>query len=485
MQFETLQTFVLNRLTNDLPHTITYHNVEHTKSVMAAAEKLAGTENIAPDDLTLLKTAALLHDYGFVQNHADHERIGCELVRKLLPDYDYSTEQIEAICEMIMATRLPQSPKTHLGELLCDADLYYLGTSEYEKYADRLYAEFKAHGIVTSEAEWHARQINFLKTHQYFTASAKNHLEANKQKNLETLQDMTNHTTITHKSTPREIMQDAFLMIAGVIIAGFALKGFMVPNHFFDGGVTGISLLIHEIYHINLNIVIIVLNLPLIAVGYMTVGKRFALRTLLSVVLLGICLWLLPVVPMTSDKLLISIFGGVFMGIGVGLVMRAGAALDGMEVLALYTLKKTSFTITEIILGFNILIFGIAALKFGIETALYSILTYFAATRSIDYVVEGLQAFTGVTIISGNSEAIKYQIVNQLNRGITVYKGERGFLPGKFEVSADADIIFTVITRLELRKLKNVVYEIDPNAFVFANTIKEASGGVIKRKQAH
>ena len=188
---------------------------------------------------------------------------------------------------------------------------------------------------------------------------------------------------------------------------------------------------------------------------------------------------------MTSDKLLISIFGGVFMGIGVGLVMRAGAALDGMEVLALYTLKKTSFTITEIILGFNILIFSVAAFKFGIETALYSILTYFAATRSIDYVVEGLQAFTGVTIISGNSDMIKYQIVNQLGRGITVYKGERGFLPGKFEVSADCDIIFTVITRLELRKLKNVVYEVDPNAFVFANTIKEASGGVIKRKQAH
>lgn len=486
MQFESLQNFVLNRLATELPPTITYHNVEHTKSVMAAAEKLARLENVGASDLLLLKTAALMHDYGFLQNHVDHEKIGCELARQLLPEYDYSPDQIDAICEMIKATKLPQSPKNHLSEVLCDADLYYLGTQDYDKYADGLFEEFKAHGTVTSESEWVARQNNFLKTHRYFTASAKEQLETAKQKNLENLQkNMSQHSTTIHKSSPAEMIQDALLILSGVIIAAFALKGFMVPNHFFDGGITGISLLVHEIYHINLNIVIFVFNLPLIAIGYVTVGKRFALRTLLGVVLLGICLWLLPVVPMTSDKLLISIFGGVFMGIGVGLVMRAGAALDGMEVLALYTLKKTSFTITEIILGFNVLIFAIAALKFGIETALYSILTYFAATRSIDYVVEGLQAFTGVTIISGNSEAIKHQIVNELGRGITIYKGERGFLPGKFEVSANCDIIFTVITRLELRKLKNVVYEVDPNAFVFANTIKEASGGVIKRKQGH
>ena len=210
-----------------------------------------------------------------------------------------------------------------------------------------------------------------------------------------------------------------------------------------------------------------------------------AIRTFLSVILLGLCLTLLPEMAITSDKLLISIFGGAFLGIGIGLIMRAGAALDGIEVLALYTLKRTSFTISEIILGINVLIFAIAAFKFGVETALYSILTYFTATRCIDYVVEGIQAFTGVTIISGKSEQIKYKLVNDLGRGITVYKGERGFLPGKFEISSDCDIIFTVITRLELRKLKTLVYNVDPNAFVFANTIKEASGGVIKRRHHH
>ncbi|MDE3142791.1 MAG: YitT family protein [Bacteroidota bacterium] len=281
------------------------------------------------------------------------------------------------------------------------------------------------------------------------------------------------------------MIKDGVLMIAGVIMAGFALKGFLVPNHFFDGGVTGISLLLHELYHLNLAIVIMLMNLPFVVISFFSVGRRFAIRTFISVILLAISLWLLPDIALTSDKLLISIFGGVILGIGVGLVMRFGAALDGIEVLALYTLKRTSFTITEIILGINILIFSIAAFKFGIETSLYSILTYFAVTRSIDYVVEGIQAYTGITIISGKSEMIKYQLVNTLGRGITVYKGERGFLPGKFEVSTECDIIFTVITRLELRKLKNLVYELDPQAFVFVYTIKETLGGVLKRRHGH
>ena len=184
-------------------------------------------------------------------------------------------------------------------------------------------------------------------------------------------------------------------------------------------------------------------------------------------------------------SIIVAVFGGAFLGIGIGLVMRAGAALDGIEVLAFYTMKRTSFTITEIVLGINIIIFSVAALKFGIETSLYSVLTYFAATKTIDYVVEGIQAYTGMTIISAKSEEIKHQLINNLGRGITVYKGERGFLPGKFDVSADCDIIYTVVTRLEMRKLKNLIYEIDSEAFVFANTIKEASGGIIKSRVKH
>ena len=486
MQYQQAHAFLINELQNGLPAYITYHNVQHTENVIAAAEHLAGKEKIEGDDLILLKTAALFHDAGFLQNHVEHEMLGCNIAKKHLPDFDYSAEQIEAICQMIMATKLPQSPTNKLSQLLCDADLHYLGTGEYKTYADKLYQEFKRNGDVANETEWTLKQSGFLAAHHFFTQTAASQLEAKKQENLAQikthLQKLMAPAKKIHKA---QLLQDILLMIFGSGLAGFALKGLLVPNHFFDGGITGISLLLHELYHINLTLIIILLNIPLIAVSFFTVGRRFALRTICTVILLGLFLYFLPDFDLTHDKLLISIFGGVFLGTGIGLTMRAGAALDSIEVLALYTLKRTSFTITEIILGINVIIFSIAALKFGIETAFYSILTYFAATRSIDYVVEGLQAYTGVTIISAKSESIKHELVNNLGRGITVYKGERGFLPGQFEVSTDVDIIFTVITRLEMRKLKNLVYEVDPKAFVFASTIKEASGGIIRRKQGH
>lgn len=486
MQYEQLYAFIINKLETGLPSYLNYHNSHHTRSVITAVEHLAKSENISGDDLILLKTAALLHDTGFLQHHNDHEELSCKIALKHLPEYGYTVAETEKVCRMIVATKLPQSPQDHLEELLCDADLYYLGGEQYTTNAEKLFSEFQKFGIIKTKTEWDLRQVEFLSAHHYFTQTAINEREARKQSNLEELKSrLDTHIIPTQKINIPEIVQDILFIILGVISSGFALKGFLVPNYFFDGGITGISLLVHEIYHLNLALLISIFNLPFVIVSFFSVGKKFAFRTFISILLLGICLQVLPDVALTQDKLLISIFGGVFLGMGIGLVMRAGAALDGIEVLALYTLKKTSFTITEIILGINILIFIIAAFQFGIETALYSMLTYFAATRSIDYVVEGLQAYTGVTIISAKSEVIKYQLVNKLGRGITVYKGERGFLPGKFEISADCDIIFTVITRLELRRLKNLVYEVDPNAFVFANTIKEASGGVIKRRNLH
>ncbi len=486
MQYELVYSFLINKLEKELPAYLSYHNAGHTKNVIAATEELAVGENITGDNLLLLKTAALFHDAGFLQQSKGHEEISCILAREYLPGYNYSNEQIEEICRIIMATRLPQSPSDHLGQVLCDADLFYLGKEGYTANAEKLYKEFKHTRVVKSEYEWQLTQVEFLATHQYFTKSAIDLLDAGKQKIVKELRSKLETTLSSqHETEPARLLVDSALTILGVTIAGIALKLFLVPNHFFDGGITGISLLVHEVYGFNLGLVIVLLNLPLIAISYFTIGKRFALRTLASVILLGICLLLIPNYAMTADKLLISIFGGAFLGIGIGLIMRTGAALDGIEVLAVYTLKRTSFTISEIILGINIIIFTIAGFRFGLETALYSILTYFTATRCIDYVVEGLQAYTGVTIVSGKSDAIKYQLVNKLGRGITVYKGERGFLPGKFEVSTECDIIFTVITRLELRKLKNLVYDVDPKAFVFANTIKEASGGIIKRRHAH
>ncbi|SDD83139.1 Uncharacterized membrane-anchored protein YitT, contains DUF161 and DUF2179 domains [Mucilaginibacter pineti] len=279
-----------------------------------------------------------------------------------------------------------------------------------------------------------------------------------------------------------EIIKDIVTVIIGILFCGFALKGFLVPNKFFDGGVTGISLLIHEIYHKNIAFVIIAANIPFVILGAFQVNKSFALKTFVCVIALGICLLYVPYPVITSDKLLVSIFGGVFMGLGVGLSIRGGCALDGIEILALYTLKRSSFTISEIILGINIIIFLIAAFELGLPTALYSILTYYTASRTISFVIDGLEEYTAVNIISGKSDIIKERLVMELGRGITVYKGERGFLKESFDVSHPVDIIFTVITRLEVRRLKNLVHSIDPKAFVFTNSIKEAAGGVLKKR---
>lgn len=280
-------------------------------------------------------------------------------------------------------------------------------------------------------------------------------------------------------------LHDTIYIVTGILFSGFALKGFLIPNKFFDGGVTGISLLISELYEFKIAYVIILVNIPFIILGALQVNRAFAFKTVAAVVGLGLCLLFLPYPQVTSDKLLVSIFGGVFMGIGVGLAIRGGCALDGIEVLALYTGKRVSFTISEIILGINIIIFLIAAFKLGLPTALYSILTYYTASRTINFVIEGLEEYTGVTIISAESESIKKQLVMSLGRGITIYKGERGFLKGSFDIHQPVDIIFTVVTRLEVRRLRNVVHEIDPKAFVFTSIIKEAAGGVLKRRARH
>lgn len=487
MQYQQVYSFIIDKLEKELPSYLTYHSVQHTKDVVNAAQHISSSEKISENDSQLLLTAALFHDTGFLKGYENHERSSCAIAREILPGYNYDKDQVEKICKLIAVTELPQHPSDALEEILCDADLFYLGSDKYFEGAENLYSEFKEAHKIDGNTDWNKVQIEFLKKHRYFTLTAFKEREKKKKENLQQLliKQELEKTLKKNKHPLYSLLQDCFLIVTGILIAGFALKGFLVPNHFFDGGVTGISLLLHELYHFNLAYIILVANLPFIIISYYTVSKKFAFKTFGCVALLSICLLFFPYPVITTDKLLISIFGGFFIGLGIGLIMRAGCALDGVEVLALNTFKKTSFTVTEIILAINIAIFAVAAFILDIETAMYSVLTYFTATKTIDFVVEGIEAYTGVTIISGKSELIKYRLVNELSRGITVYKGERGFLPGQFETSTDCDIIFTVVTRLELRKLKNMVHDIDPKAFVFVNTIREATGGILRRRPAH
>ena len=277
-------------------------------------------------------------------------------------------------------------------------------------------------------------------------------------------------------------LKNLIQIVLGAALAVLAMKGFMIPNKFMDGGITGISLLLHEIYHLNISLLVVVLNATFIYLGYRRIGKTFAVQTTLAVILLSIGLYFVNIGPITSDKLLIAIFGGILIGTGVGLVIRGGGVIDGSEVVAVFTRRKTGFSNTEIIMLFNVIIFAVAAIAFGIETAMYSIITYFAATKATDYVVDGIEEFTSMNIISAKQEEIKYFLVNELGKGITVYKGERGYLPGSYDIKTDCEIIVTIISRLEIIQIQDALMKIDPRAFVYVQSIKEATGGVLKAR---
>jgi uncharacterized membrane-anchored protein YitT (DUF2179 family) len=268
----------------------------------------------------------------------------------------------------------------------------------------------------------------------------------------------------------------------GSALATFAMKGFMIPNRFMDGGITGISLLLHEIFHFKISLLVIILNIPLIYLGYKKIGKTFAVQTILAVLILSIGLAVVNIKPITTDELLIAIFGGVLIGSGVGLVIRSGGVIDGSEVIAVFTRRKTGFSNSEIIMLINTIIFAVAAFEFGIETAMYSVITYFTATRATNYVVDGIEEFTAMNIIAPKQEEIKSFLVNELGKGITVYKGERGFLPGSFDIKTDCEIIVTIVTRLEIKQIQDAVLQIDPKAFIYVQSIKEAAGGILKEK---
>ncbi len=276
--------------------------------------------------------------------------------------------------------------------------------------------------------------------------------------------------------------KNLLLILAGTALAVLAMKGFMIPNKFLDGGITGISILLHEIFHINISFLVIALNALFVYLGYKRIGKTFAVQTSIAVLLLSVGLLFIDINPITHDKLLIAIFGGILMGTGVGLVIRGGGVIDGAEVIAVFTGRKTGFSNSEIIILINTIIFAVAAFQFGIETAMYSIITYFTATRAINYVVDGIEEFTAMNIISSQPEEVKNFLVNELGKGITVYKGERGYLPGSFEVRTESDIIVTIVTRLEIKQIQDAVIEIDPKAFIYVQSIKEATGGVLKHK---
>lgn len=271
-----------------------------------------------------------------------------------------------------------------------------------------------------------------------------------------------------------------FLIACGIASASFGLKSFLLPSGFIDGGVTGISLLVRNLTGIALPYLIVLINIPFVILGFKQIGKSFAIKTAVGISVLAITIAVVPFPDITHDKLLIAFFGGFFLGGGIGLAMRGGAVIDGTEVLALFLSRKSSLTVGNIILLLNIVIFTFAAITINIETALYAILTYLSASNTVDYIVNGVEQYTGVTIISGKNENIRKFIIHKMKRGVTVYKGEGGYGENK-----NINILYTVVTKLEMSKLQTAIRQIDPDAFVIQQQIADIKGGVVKRHALH
>lgn len=278
----------------------------------------------------------------------------------------------------------------------------------------------------------------------------------------------------------RRVLQDFTLITLGIFSAAFGFKGFLLTNHFIDGGATGISLLISAVTTIPLYILLICVNIPFIILGYNIIGKTFAIKTMISVTGLALVVATVSFPDITTDNVLVAVFGGFFLGAGIGLSVRGGAVLDGTEVLAIYLSRKFGTTIGDIIIVINIVIFSAAAYLLSIEIALYSLITYLSASKTLDFIIEGIEEYTGVTIISSHSQKIKQMIIEQLGRGVTVYNGKSGF--GKKGETRDIEIVYTVVTRLELNRLNSEIEKIDGNAFVVMSSIKDTKGGMIKKR---
>lgn len=275
-------------------------------------------------------------------------------------------------------------------------------------------------------------------------------------------------------------VKEFIFIIIGVFSAGFGLKGFLLPNQFIDGGATGISLLLENVTPLKLGLLLLLVNLPFLILASKTIGVKFALKSVVAISLLAVVVHFVDYPTITEDKLLIAVFGGFFLGLGIGMSMRGGSVIDGTEVLAIFLSRKLSLTIGDVLLLINIIIFSIGAYILSIETALYAILTYLAAARTVDFVVDGVEEYVGVTIISDKHQDIRIMLIEKLRRACTIYAGKGGF--GKQGDSYDKDIIYTIVTRLELAKLQTEIDKIDRNAFIVMGVVKDLKGGMIKKK---
>lgn len=282
---------------------------------------------------------------------------------------------------------------------------------------------------------------------------------------------------------------EAILIILGVVFASIGLKGFLLPNGFLDGGAMGVSLLLNILSDIDISIWIIIVNIPFLLLGVKQFSVNFGIKSALAIILLSILVHYIDLPVFTDDKLLISVFGGFFLGSGIGFSIRGGAVIDGTEVIAVMINRKTSLTVGDFITIFNAVLFSLAAFLVGLEVAMYSMLTYITASKTVDFIINGFDEYLGVMIVSNKHQEIKDMLRNDLRKGVTIFKSDSGFdnnhlIPNE-EKQKDRDVIFCVVTRFEVNKVIHNIDSIDHKAFVIQYPIKETRGGMIKRRPMH
>ncbi len=282
------------------------------------------------------------------------------------------------------------------------------------------------------------------------------------------------------KMTMKQQIRRYVFMFIGSILAALGLEVFLVPNQIIDGGVVGISIMASHLTSWPLGMFIFILNLPFIYLGYLQIGKSFAISTLFSLASLSVWVSILVPIPgFTHDVFLASIFGGIILGIGVGLIIRYGGSLDGTEIVAIILDKRTGFSVGEIVMFFNIFIIGSAGLVFSWDKAMYSLVAYFVAYKLIDITIEGLDESKGVMIVSDHPHEIAEVLMARLGRGVTILHGQGAY------TGESKQVLYSVITRLEIAKLKNIIKEIDENAFVTINEVHDVMGGKVKKRAIH
>ncbi|WP_299224949.1 YitT family protein [uncultured Psychroserpens sp.] len=284
---------------------------------------------------------------------------------------------------------------------------------------------------------------------------------------------------ITKRTKYYKLISEYFQVFLGIVLASIGLKAFLLPNGFLDGGVTGVSLLIKTFVDVNISYLLIIFSIPFLILGYYTVSKRIIVKSIISILGLALFIHFENFETITDDKLLISIFGGLFLGSGIGISIRNGSVLDGSEILGVFVNDRFGISIGKVILLFNVILFTITAFLISVEVALYSILTYIVTAKVTDLVIEGFEDFIGVTIVSKEYETIKLAIIKDLGAGMTIYKGKKGF--GSKGEMQDFDIIHTIINRIDIKKIYRIVSRIDDEAFIVEFDVNSVKGGVLRR----